>query len=505
MKLLRTCFAALMLGSIAHPSDLDSLATVKSVATTHRASSSDPTGGNNDNIQSFAPQATHVLLDTDGPGRITHLWLTVSAFPNDPTFLRDLVLRMTWEKAPVPAVEAPLGDFFALGHAKQYTVQSAAVAVGINDRALNCYWPMPFHRHAQIEIYNNGRRSIRRIYYHVDYELGPQPPDQGLFHALFRYERGLKTQPHEGNTTGKENYVILDTEGQGQYVGCALFVDAQPGGWWGEGDDMIFIDHSNKPVIIGTGSEDYFCNAWGYSSPFSYPYYGCPLLEKKPDGGTLTAVYRWHIPDPIRFRTHIRVTLEHIYSPPVANDYSSVAYWYQLEPIRRREPLPFAEANHPKHYAVAESPADSFGLDGTELEAGLRGRGIAARAITAGYSEGYADGGWLRIDDLNSPLEIPIPVREDGVYNVRLKPVNHVLEHPLRCGLKDAAMHTFEKRAGQEGRIPYLDLGTEASQGKTVTVVIEGAGTVGIDHLRIQKRTDSATAPGHPGQAAHTR
>ncbi|MEP0844416.1 MAG: DUF2961 domain-containing protein [Phycisphaerae bacterium] len=483
--------------SVSPAAELSDLATVRPEWTTHRASSFDRSGGNVDNLESFAPQTSHVLLDTDGPGRINHVWMTLAAFPNHATYLRDVVVRMYWEGSPIPSVEVPLGDFFAQGHAKRYVVESAPVVAGNNPKALNCYWPMPFYQHARIELYNNGRRSIRRIYYHVEYDLGPQPPNQGLFHALFRYERDLKTQAHSGNTTGRDNYVILETEGQGHYVGCAMFVDAPPGGWWGEGDDMIFIDHSPAPVIIGTGTEDYFNNAWGFNQAFCYPYYGCPLLEKRPDGGTATAVYRWHVPDPIRFRKHIRVTMEHIYSNRVANDYSSVAYWYQLEPIRSRPPLPFAEGNHPRFHAPAAPPPapERFDLSATELEAELAGRGLAARAITAGLGDGYSDGGWLRIDKVESPVEVKIPVPTDGMYRVHIKPVSHVLERPLKIGFKGGPMRTFEKQPGHESRTPFLDLGPTAARNKVLTVVLEGGPTLGLDVIRVVKGPEPASQP----------
>lgn len=491
MRFLLVCLGCVLCGvgtGAAQVLDLNGLTTIRPELASRRASSFDPTGGNIDNVESFAPQATHVLLDVDGPGRVTHLWLTTSTFVNHATYLRDLVVRMYWENSPVPSVEVPLGDFFALGHAKRYTFQSAAVAVGGNPKALNCYWPMPFYRHARIEIHNNGRRSLRRLYYHVDYERGPQPPDQGLFHAVFRRERELKTQAHEGNTTGKDNYVILDTRGQGQYVGCALFVDAQPGGWWGEGDDMIFIDGSDKPVIIGTGSEDYFNNAWGYDEPFSYPYYGCPFLEKRPDGGAFTTVYRWHIPDPIRFNSQLRVTIERIFSGRVVNDYSSVAYWYQRVPITERAPLPVGETNHPRQYPAATQPAGgALELDGTELEPELRARGLTARAITGGTHDGYTNGGWLRIDALSGPIEIPIPVPEDGTWRVQLKPVNHLAEKPVRFGLKGGEPREYRQRGGHEGRVPYLDLGSVASSDRRISLRIESGPSVGLDQFRLQR------------------
>src|SRR6476469_609621 len=128
--------------------------------TSHRASSHDPTGGNVDSLLSLAPGSTHVLLETDGPGCVRHVWMTLTVFPNHATALRDLVLRMSWEGSGVPAVETPLGDFFALGHCRRYPVQSAPIAVGQHPSALNCYWPMPFYKHARIELYNSGTRSV---------------------------------------------------------------------------------------------------------------------------------------------------------------------------------------------------------------------------------------------------------------------------------------------------------------------------------------------------------
>jgi len=469
-------------GCSAGPSTLATMAERVS----RRSSSADPAGGNADSIESFAPGTTHVLLDTDGPGMVTHIWMTLAVFPNHRTFLRDLVLRMYWERSDVPSVEVPLGDFFALGHCKRYPVQSAPIAVGANLSALNCYWPMPFHDHARIEIHNAGLRSIRRLYYHVDYELGPIPPNECLFHAVYHRDKALRTQSMTGNTTGAENYVILDTRGRGHYVGCVLFVDAEPGGWWGEGDDMIFLDDAERPTIVGTGSEDYFGNAWGFQSAFCYPYYGAPLLEKRADGGICTTVYRWHIPDPVRFRKRIRVTIEHIFRPGVVNDYASVAYWYQREPIRHRPPLPPPQENYPRHMEPTTRPA-SFDLDGTELEADLRLRGVAARAMTATPHEGYKNGGWLRVEIPGERVEIPVIVAQEGRYRIRVKPVNHLIDRFIHLGVKGGELQVFEKRSGSESAVPYADLGVVEATNGLITLVIGGNSAIGIDHLRIEK------------------
>ncbi len=495
MRTLARLSILVLLPSFALADGLNDLATV-TAGTSHRASSADSTGGNEDSLVTFVPGETRTLLDIDGPGRITHMWFTAARFANHAYFLRDMAIRMYWENSPVPSVEVPLGDFFALGHGRAYVVTSAPICVGDNTKALNCYWPMPFRKHARIELFNNGQRSIRRVYFNIDYELGPQPPEQGLFHAEFRRDAALRTQAHERNLTGKDNYVILDTEGRGQYVGCVLSIDAQPGGWWGEGDEMIFIDHAERPTITGTGSEDYFCNAWGFQKAFCNPYYGCPLLEELPDRGSLTTVYRWHIPDPVRFSTHIRVTIEHLFSPKVVNDYSSVAYWYQAEPIRQRAPLPPADKNQPRSHAVpATQPATMIEMSATELEPALRARGVRVRCVTANLWAGYESGGYLEIDSPDKSVEIPVAVPADGRYRVRVKPVNALIEGQITISLKGGKSLTFAKRETHERNVPPVDLGEAQSADGSLIIIVSGNRRMGLDQLKIERTDIRSPAP----------
>ncbi|MFD1906491.1 DUF2961 domain-containing protein [Paenibacillus rhizoplanae] len=85
------------------------------------------------------------------------------------------------------------------------------------------------------------------------------------------------------NLTGDDNYVLMDAVGEGHYVGCNLSIDhlnPMPGfSWPGEGDDMFFIDGEPwPPRLHGTGTEDYFCAAWGYpSGKYDSPYHGISL------------------------------------------------------------------------------------------------------------------------------------------------------------------------------------------------------------------------------------
>lgn len=468
---------------VANADNLAGLATVVD-RTSHRASSFDRTGGNNDNVMALAPGETHVMLDTNGPGKIEHIWMTVSPFNGHETFLRDLVIRIYWEGSKVPSVEVPLGDFFGLGHGKQYKVCSSPVCVGINDRALNCYWPMPFYKHARVEIYNNGSRSIRRIYYNVDYDLGKIAPNQALFHAEFRRVKDLAPKPFTKD--GKDNFVILDTKGEGQYVGCFLFVDSAPGGWWGEGDEMIFIDGAKMPTITGTGTEDYFCNAWGFRETFCYPYYGVPLLEKSSDRWSQTTAYRFHIPSPIRFKKSIRVTMEHHWGGKATYDYSCVAYWYQRKPNTVREPLPEAAKNHPRDHqkkTAAQKPV-SLKLCGTEFEASLRAKGVAVKAITLGYRDGFK-GGVLRVNPKGKPVEMTTPVVAAGQYRVKVRFYGIGETGPVRIGLKGQEPKTVA-RVGKKGAV--VDLGTiELKKNGPISVVLESGGAFAIDYVEVKK------------------
>ncbi|MBN2211053.1 MAG: DUF2961 domain-containing protein [Sedimentisphaerales bacterium] len=464
---------------------LEDLATVTS-ATTQRASSYDTTGGNKDAVNNIMPGHTIVLLDTDGSGCIRHIWITVSEFYRHRTWSRDLVIRMFWDNAEVPSVEVPLGDFFALGHGRQYRVNSAPVCVGDNSKAMNCYWPMPFHRHARVEITNSGQRSVRKIYWNIDYELGPVADNQGLFHALYRRDKALPGQDASGPEV-QDNYVILETTGRGQYVGCVLNVDSAPGGWWGEGDEVIFIDQRDKPNIFGTGSEDYFCNAWGFHRTFTYPNYGVPLMEKLEDGHTLTTAYRWHVNDAYRFQNYIKVTLEHIYPTNITNDYSSVAFWYQDKPIAQRPPLPAGADNPPRYNPPQENATDEYRIDGTELEPILRNLGIDVQTQVAN-ARAFARG-WLLLSNIADGVAIPVPVAEAGEYQLQVRPWFPDGTRQFRIGLARDQLQTLTASSPDHSPA-VVNLGKVTAQGHTVMMYIQADTPAGVDYITVKKLAD---------------
>ena len=292
-----------------------------------RVSSFDPTGGNRDAI-SIAPGQTAILADLKGPAAIHHIWFTISA---EAFYGRKLVLRMYWDGEDTPSVEVPVGDFFAVGHGLNRNLVSVPIVRSSEGRALNCYWYMPFRWSARITVTNEGNRPVGSFYYYIDYrELDDLKPDVPYFHAQYRQE--FPCEP------GK-NYLILEAVGRGHYVGCNLSVLQRSMGWWGEGDDMIYVDGEESPSLHGTGSEDYFSDAWGMREGNNL-YYGCSLQEEDFQVGAKATVYRFHLPDPIPFSRSIRVTIEHGHANDRSDFYSSVAYWYQTEPHKPFPPFP---------------------------------------------------------------------------------------------------------------------------------------------------------------------
>ena len=324
-------------------------------AVSKRISSHDRSGGNADAIP--IPQGqTLTVADITGPGSIKHIWVTISS--ESRYHLRELVLRMYWDGETEPSVQAPLGDFFGTGFGAYKSWQSLPLTV--QDRALNCYFPMPFSTGARVTITNDGEQPVGRIFYHIDYEQyqdARETADQGRFHAHWRRANpvpAISGDASKGvNRSAENNFTILDAQGRGQFVGIVLNVQGFATGWWGEGDDMFFVDgEPYPPSVHGTGLEDYFNNAWGFQEEFSYPFNGYSL-KGNPDWTGSHTMYRFHIQDPIYFTKSLHGSIEHGHANARGDDYSSVAYWYQTEPHKSFEPLPPVKKRLPnRHWKI---------------------------------------------------------------------------------------------------------------------------------------------------------
>jgi len=273
----------------------------------------------------LAPGSKTALAEIKGPGTIRHIWITCSE-----TAYRNCILRIFWDGEKTPSVEAPVGDFFCCGHALRAKISSIPIAVNPTG-GFNSYWPMPFAKSAVIEIENQWHEAIGGFFYQVDYELGEVPGDLAYFHAQWR----RAVTPIE-----RPEHVILDgVKGKGQFVGTYLAWTQLANGWWGEGEIKFFMDGDKEyPTICGTGTEDYFCGAWGFGDTYSTAFLGYPLHVHNEGEVPKHGLYRWHILDPIRFEKDLKVTIQALgWWPngkfqPLQDDIASVAYWYQVEP-----------------------------------------------------------------------------------------------------------------------------------------------------------------------------
>lgn len=335
-----------------------------------RVSSYDVSGANDDGNwkNKIKPGDTRTIAEMNGPGIIKHIWITIAS--NEPQHLKKIILRMYWDDETTPSVEAPIGDFFGLGLGKYFLYESKFLSVG-SQRALNCSFEMPFRKSARITVTNEGEQAIDAFYYNIDWEKHRSLPENiAYFHAQYRQATPTKGWTNDWkyngdahinnkkNKTGENNYVILEAKGRGHYVGVTHSIVQNQGDWWGEGDEMIFIDDEKKPKIHGTGAEDYYLGAWcyggcgispfGHSKPtFAYSEYGNPQ-NGGDDRGAQWTVYRYHSESPIVFNKSIKVTIEHGHANHRSDNYYTVAYWYQVEPHAPFPALPSVKERIPE-------------------------------------------------------------------------------------------------------------------------------------------------------------
>lgn len=295
------------------------------------------------------PGETFTMAEITGEGAIQHIWMTPTGN------YRLSILRIYWDNEDEPSVEVPVGDFFCTGWGNGTEPEIRSLPVCVNPRSgLNSYWQMPFRKKCRITMENLDSRQMV-LYYQVDYTLTDVPEDAAYFHAQFRRTNPL---PY------KEDYTIVDgIKGKGHYVGTYLSHGANSPGWWGEGEIKFFMDGDTEfPTICGTGEEDYFCGSYCFEmrknesdqdiyTSFTTPYTGFYFLDPSKTGTHLSRVgeYRWHIMDPVRFESDLKITIQSLGWQsggrylPLQDDLSSVAYWYQTEPHNPFPTLPVKE------------------------------------------------------------------------------------------------------------------------------------------------------------------
>jgi len=359
----------------------------------------------------LAPGQRLALADLDGPGEVRHLWFTIAS--RDRRYPRTLVLRAFYDGSDVPSIETPIGDFFAAGNGMRANVSSIPIEVSSYGRALNCYWRMPFRRRCVIEAHNQGPERMT-VYFQCDWlKLRSLPEDTLYFHARYRQEYP---------PGAFEPYAIFEGRGEGQYVGTVLSFENLVGSWFGEADDRFYVDGEETPSIVGTGTEDYFNDAWNLRLTSNLRV-GTTICETKGDERRLTC-YRWHIDDPVPFHRSLKVEIERrsfiaVTDPATGKaesydfkyrpDYlSSVAYWYQRGIAEPQ--WPFAPVEERVLPEVWIEPA--WIVDQVRASPGLQPRRASNR--TCNLKVFFT----VRNDEPGSWVEFPVTLDQPGRYAI---------------------------------------------------------------------------------------
>jgi hypothetical protein len=322
-------------------------------------SSFDLTGRNRDSWRLPAGE-TATIFAIATAGIIRRIWFTTDCL--DPMYPRKVVLRMYWDGQEHPSVECPIGDFFGVGHAEVTSYQSAVMNMSSNWRkpwkaaSMNCFWPMPFATKARITIENQCDQEMPKLFFHVDYdELDQLSDDELRFHAWWNRDNPDPTPESNDdreavNLSDENNYVLVEATGRGHFLGGNISVHNLHGGWWGEGDDMVMIDGQTwPPDMHGTGTEEWFHQAWGTQPDDAFLYAGVSYhngLWKEVD--ERTTAYSYHVLHPIIFSESIRVSIERGHANNRFDDWSSTAYWYQTLPSIPFGRLPSASERLPR-------------------------------------------------------------------------------------------------------------------------------------------------------------
>ena len=309
-----------------------------------RSSSWDRTGGNADFIPLDAG-ATATLLDVKGAGVITHIWFTINS--PDQMHLKNLVLRAWWDGESSPSVEAPIGDFYGLMLGDYFVYQSALLVVAPM-RALNAYFQMPFDTAAKITLTNEGKVRTNNLYFAIDYTTVPALPDNvGRFHAQYRQAAPCKKSVNTSgkNLNGADNYVFLEATGRGHFIGvtqasCKTLTDGSARATTCFSSTVKPSPPSTAPAQRTTTTERGISTAMPSRICARARRY---IVDPERTGGRY-CLYRWHTESFITFEKSIKATIEHGHANDRADDFYSVAYWYQTEPHAEFPRLPPPEA-----------------------------------------------------------------------------------------------------------------------------------------------------------------
>jgi hypothetical protein len=204
-----------------------------------------------------------------GPAAVDRLTVEIAAaaLAARPALLRELALTLEFDGETCAAL--PLGDLFASADAlhpfRTFTQEVAA------DGAMTLRWVMPYRERAVVTLTNYGPVAVGA---RISAQRRDRPWDERSlhFHATWRPDDVVPGDRFE-------DWNFVEIEGAGLFVGDTLTVLNLTDGWWGEGDEKIYVDDSCErgfPDHFGTGSEDYYGWAGGVNptraDQFDHPF-----------------------------------------------------------------------------------------------------------------------------------------------------------------------------------------------------------------------------------------
>jgi len=431
----------------------------------------------------------------EGPGVITHIWFTShSGWAGE---LHSLTLRIYYDGRDEPGVEVPVGDFFAVGHGRPAEVDSIPVQVSPSG-SLTCYWRMPFRKQARIVVTNDNPDRSTGLYWQVDWtQLSDLPPETPYFYTRYRQEYPA--------VQGRD-YLLADLKGSGFYVGTVMSVTMAQDGWFGEGDDFFYIDGEQVPSLQGTGTEDYFNDAWGYR-PRTSLWFGQPRWQGYAAGDS-GVCYRWHLPDPVYFTKSLKVAIEHRGNCDESEDgfflerpdfFSSVAYWYQTgQPRTTFGPLPdWHERRVPwQHHHLVKAYRQAEISGKTKVNVQTQGF-FGARPVLA----------WPN-DEPGAVLTLPFGLAEQGRFAVRLTAAKGPGNGTYDVLIDGKKVLTADFRAAETDELD-LPLGTQELGKGPHTLAFRAAekpdqvGPLGVEVLRLLKLPPEAKRTQRTHHEAH--
>jgi hypothetical protein len=365
----------------------------------------------------LGPGETLTLADLSGPGIIDRLWIGVEG---GDSFWREIVLRVTWEGADAPAVEAPLGDFFAVGPGARKDLQSLPIVVRNGGRSLTSYWKMPFKKGARITLTNDGITATRELAWEVDWRgLPTLAPDTMYFHAQYTQTNA----PEAGKPI-----LLARAEGRGHLVGVAMAVQNGMPGNWGTGYVHVSVDEDPKAAPGRITLMQWFGGLFGFRQEQG-AVQGCTLDEGDRTKAR-TSLYRFHIDDPLPWSRSFLIEVDHGPKNDRNDRSAAVVYTYRDRPSGSRSPLAAAAD---RRWA---SPSDA------ELAQWKRADELNEKVIDA-YRRSA-------LDEARRLLEELVKLEPDSVY----------VNYNLAClyalaGKKDEALHMLE----QALKLGFTELG----------------------------------------------